>query len=66
MIAEGSSGQSSLNIEGESTKAVKDLLSAWGPIISKVHWEFIQAQDGLDGYAEISEGQTGRFGHLLV
>ena len=52
--------------EVESTKAVKDLLSAWGPIISKKHWEFIEAQDGFDGYAEVSEGQIARFGHLLV
>lgn len=52
--------------EVESTKAVKDLLSAWGPIISKEHWEFIEDQDGFDGYAEISEGQIARFGHLLV
>jgi len=55
-----------IGIEAESTKAIKNLLGAWGPMVSRERWEFIQAQDGFDRYAEISEGQMARFGHLLV
>jgi hypothetical protein len=65
LMANESSSQNA-GTEGESTKAVKDLLLAWGPITSKRRWDFIRAQDGYDDYAEISEGQLARFGHLLV
>jgi hypothetical protein len=55
MMASNSSSQYT-GTEGESTKAVRDLLLAWGPITSKMRWDFIKAQDGYDDYAEISEG----------
>jgi hypothetical protein len=64
LMANDSSSQNT-GTEVESTKAVKDLLSAWEPTTSKRRWDFIKAKNGYD-YAEISEGQLARFGHLLV